>query len=242
MKKVNFYFLILAVTIIFCSCDKMPITSLTEKSSATESGTVVQTDNNDLNRRILSGDKKVWIFEGEDITHGINFLNDGSFRWVTIKKNGQKNEFGGKYKISGTDLIFDVCQEDGGESIIYHFSLENVARLYLGEGEDRSHFYLYGSIEDPHLNEPKNTDQYEAHEINNNNNNYLPTPNWNPTDLQYQYDNTPKRVTCTCCYGTGVCHICDGKGTIGTIPPSTCPACFGSGVCKYCHGTGILEN
>lgn len=45
--------------------------------------------------------------------------------------------------------------------------------------------------------------------------------------------------SCWCCYGTGYCHVCGGKGIIGN---ETCPSCHGTCRCKYCDGTGIFHS
>ena len=47
---------------------------------------------------------------------------------------------------------------------------------------------------------------------------------------------------CGACYGTGVCKVCNGYGTIsdgfGLGQKRTCTACSGSGKCSTCGGSG----
>lgn len=52
------------------------------------------------------------------------------------------------------------------------------------------------------------------------------------------HSTTTSQQPCWCCNGTGYCHICSGKGTVGD---KKCPSCHGTTRCQYCNGTGIFH-
>ncbi len=238
-KTVKISFFILVVVVIFCGCQRPSLESMTE--TATETPPLdVEFDTEELDRELLV--KDVWVEKEENTMQIINFSNDGEFILSTINliTDEQTNLFG-EYEISKSDLTLNFDEKSGGETFIYSFLVTDT-ELFLEQGDDIELFYLGGSANDPRLNKKEAPRAQQANQTQQPvNNNYLPAPNWDPAVLQYQYDNTPKQTICNCCYGTGVCHICEGKGTIGTVPPSKCPACFGSCLCKYCHGTGVLN-
>ena len=49
-------------------------------------------------------------------------------------------------------------------------------------------------------------------------------------------------ATCKACKGTGVCRICDGKGTVSShkllVGSRKCKVCNGKGKCPVCKGRG----
>jgi len=55
----------------------------------------------------------------------------------------------------------------------------------------------------------------------------------------YDYSNTSQ--TCTACYGSGSCSICNGTGQYSMYGNdlSECTACYGTGDCSICGGDGV---
>ncbi len=48
--------------------------------------------------------------------------------------------------------------------------------------------------------------------------------------------------TCWLCLGSGICSVCDGRGTITEDGEARqCNACEGSGKCNNCNGSGMVS-
>lgn len=210
-------------------------------------------DYNDINRRMLSENKKLWMSEENGSVQGISFTNEGSFLWTIINTtNGQMQVFSGDFLVSGENLTFNVDEKSGGGSLVIAFSLVDGTMLYLGEGDSKSSFYLNGSIKDPHLGEVEvSEDQeitvpvyYDEAPV------YYQYPaNYNgyPIDYSVDYSNNnsqqyeaPENTICYTCHGVGSCLVCKGTGQYSLYgnPSSVCTACGGTGKCWHCNGSG----
>lgn len=166
-----------------------------------------------------------WVSEKGDVIEIFSFYKDGSFYSSTSNwKTGEKEYRSGYYEKSANSLILKTDEKSGGAVITCDFSWVNNNKFILKIGENKFTFCIQDR------SKGFNTGAFSADPFS------TPIP---PPANNY---NTPtKSQTCWSCAGSGACHVCNGKGTIGTVPPSPCPACHGSGRCKYCGGTGIIS-
>ncbi len=164
----------------------------------------------------LSG--HIWRLQNPEISSEselFGFNQDDEFIYMlTSLVTGETHKVMGTYSLIGNKLAIRLSDRTD----YFDVALKNANEIDLIKDSSILHLAKAGSAADHLLSD------------------YLKSKSGGDSyDNNYSTKHTDQM--CWCCYGTGKCNVCKGKGTMD-YPSRTCRYCGGSGICKHCNGTG----